>query len=155
MKTEAVSILEGLGIPHVIRRFRATDLSAEEAARILDVPLDRVIKTLVVRGDRTGVMRVLMPGTKRLSLRKLARISGNRRAEFVPAGDLPRLTGYRRGGVSPLGGRATHPVYCDASILTFPRILVNAGMRGLQLDLEPGDLVRAVAARAADLAEDE
>ena len=71
MKTEAVRILERLAIPHTIRRFDATDLSAEEAARALDVPLDRVVKTLVVRGDRTGVM------------------------------------GYRRGGVSPLGGRST------------------------------------------------
>lgn len=154
MKTEAVRILERLAIPHTIRRFGATELSAEEAAWALDVPLDRVVKTLVVQGDRTGVMRVLMPGTSRLSLKKLAQVSGNKKVEFVPAEDLLRLTGYRRGGVSPLGGRSVHPVYCDVSVLGLPRILVNGGMPGLQLDVQPRDLIRAAAAVTADLCED-
>jgi Cys-tRNA(Pro)/Cys-tRNA(Cys) deacylase len=153
MKTDAVRILERLAIPHTIRRFHATDLSAEEAARALDVPLDRVVKTLVVRGDHTGVMRVLLPGTKRLSLKKLAHASGNKTVEFVPTEDLLRLTGYRRGGVSPLGGRRAHPVYCDISVLALPRILVNGGLRGLQLDVEPRPLIRAAAAVTADLSE--
>jgi Cys-tRNA(Pro)/Cys-tRNA(Cys) deacylase len=154
MKTEAVRILEALHVAHSAHRFRATTLSAEEAAEALRVPLDAIVKTIVVEGDRTGVMRVCLPGARRLSLKRLAQVSGNKRAILVSAGDLRRLTGYLRGGVSPLGSRAPHPVYCDAAVLTLPGIFVNGGMRGLQIHLAPEALVRAANAVVADLSEE-
>lgn len=159
MKTEAVRILEGLGVAHHVRRFAvqkfgASGAAADEAAAALGVSLDSIVKTLVLRGDRTGVMRVCLPGTHRLSLRKLARVSGNKQVSLVPADELPRLTGYVRGGVSPLGGRTKHAVFCDASITAQPRIFVNGGMRGLQIELAPHALVRAADATVADLSDE-
>jgi len=148
-------MLERVGVEHTLRQFRATDFSAEEAARALRVPFASIVKTIVVRGDRTGVMRVCLTGPTRLSLQKLARVSGNKRVELVASEELRRLTGYLRGGVSPLGGRGKHPVYCDASVLGAPRVLVNAGMRGVQIELDPKDLVRAADAAVADLTEDD
>ena len=155
MKTETVRILEALGIEHRVQRFRAAELSAEEAAESLKVPLDAIVKTIVLHGDRTGVMRACLPGSRRISLKKLAQVSGNKRVTLVPLEDLRRLTGYLRGGVSPLGGRTQHAVYCDAAILTRPRVFVNGGMRGLQIDLAPEALVRAANAVVADLSEEE
>ncbi len=154
MKTEAVRILERLGVPHSVQRFEATELSAEEAAETLQVPLASIVKTIVLQGDRTGVMRVCLPGTRRLSLKKLAQVSGNKKISLVPIQDLRRLTGYLRGGVSPLGGRTRHPVYCDTAVLTLARIFVNAGMRGLQINLTPDALVRAANAVIADISEE-
>lgn len=86
MKTEAVRILEAL---HIAHRFRATTLSAEEAAEALRVPLDAIVKTIVVEGDPTGVMRVCLPGARRLSLKRVAQVSGNKRVILVPAGSPP------------------------------------------------------------------
>jgi Cys-tRNA(Pro)/Cys-tRNA(Cys) deacylase len=154
MKTEAVRILERLGVQHSVQRFEATDVTAEEAAAALQVPLASIVKTIVLQGDRTGVMRVCLPGTQRLSLKKLAQVSGNKKVNLVPLEDLRRLTGYLRGGVSPLGGRTAHPVYCDGAVLTQERIFVNGGMRGLQIGLKPDALVRAANAVVADLSEE-
>ena len=154
VKTHAVRILDALGVPYCLRRFKATELSAEEAAKALDVPLASVVKTLVLRGDRTGVIRVCLPGTKRLSLKKLAAASGNKHVGLLPVEDLFRLTGYLRGGVSPLGGHRTHPVYCDKSVMDLSHILINGGMRGLQIDLAPQALVQVAGAVVADLDEE-
>ncbi len=154
VKTEAIRILERLGRPHSVQRFEASRLSAAEAAQALGVPLASIVKTILLAGDRTGVMRVCLSGARRLSLKKLAQASGNKRVSLVPLQDIRRLTGYLRGGISPLGGRTRHPVYCDAAILTLPRIFVSGGMRGLQIDLSPHDLVRATNAVVADLSDD-
>jgi Cys-tRNA(Pro)/Cys-tRNA(Cys) deacylase len=155
MKTEAVRILERLDIAHSVQRFEATEFTAEEAAETFRVSLASIVKTIVLEGDRTGVMRVCLPGTRRLSLKKLAQhVSGNKKVSLVPVQDLPRLTGYLRGGMSPLGGRTRHPVYCDAAVLTQARIFVNAGMRGLQIELAPEALARAANAVVADISEE-
>lgn len=154
MQTEAVRILERLDVAHSVQRFDATELTAEEAAETLHVSLASIVKTIVLQGDRTGVMRVCLPGTRRLSLKKLAHVSGNKKVSLVPVQDLPRLTGYLRGGVSPLGGRTRHPVYCDAAVLTQARIFVNAGLRGLQIELAPEALARAANAVVADISEE-
>ena len=159
MKTEAVKILEWLGLPHRVQRFETHTFgketaSAEEAAEALAVPLASIVKTLVLRGDRTGVMRVCLPGTRRLNLKKLARASNNKQVSLVPVEHLQRLTGYVRGGVSPLAGRTPHAVFCDASIQSQTRIFVNGGMRGLQIELAPDALLRATSATVADLSDE-
>lgn len=153
MKTQAAQVLEEAGIPYEIREFQEEDLGATEAAEKLHIPLAQVFKTLVVRGDRTGVMLACLPGTTTLSLKALARVSGNRKVEMAEKEEIHRLTGYIRGGVSPLGGKRTYPVYLDQTALQQPIVSVSAGMRGIQLFLRPQDLARATQAKVAPIGE--
>lgn len=153
MKTAAVQILERLRLPYELRAYAEQELTAEEAAAKLGLPLERVFKTLVVRGDRAGVLLACLPATRTLDLKALARVSGDKRAELVPVDEIHRLTGYLRGGVSPLGSRKRYPLYLDAHARAQPQISVSAGMRGLQLLIAPDDLVRAAQATVAAIAE--
>src|SRR5512137_664430 len=136
MKTRAMQVLDRAGIPYAVREFQEEELGAEEAADKLGLPLDQVFKTLVVRGDRTGVILACLPGSTTLSLKALARASGNKQVELVETDDILRLTGYIRGGVSPLGAKKVYPVYVDQSALEQPLVSVSAGMRGMQILLE-------------------
>ena len=149
MKTRAAQVLDKLGIPYEIREFQEKELGADEAAEKLHIPLAQVFKTLVVRGDRTGVILACLPGTMTLNLKSLAKESDNRKVEMVEKDEIHRLTGYLRGGVSPLGGKKDYPVYLDRSVLTQPMVSVSAGMRGMQLFLTPQDLARATKATIA------
>ena len=151
MKTRAAQVLDGLGIPYEIREFHEEELGADEVAEKLRIPLAQVFKTLVVRGDRTGVILACLPGTMILSLKALAKESGDRKAEMVEKDEIHRLTGYIRGGVSPLGGKKDYPVYLDQSALEQPIVSVSAGMRGMQLFLTPQDLARATKAKVASI----
>ncbi len=146
MKTRAAQVLDTSGIPYEIREFQEEDLGADEVAEKLRIPLAQVFKTLVVRGDRTGVILACLPGTVTLSLKALARASGNRKVEMVEKDEIHRLTGYIRGGVSPLGGKKEYPVYLDQSAMDQPILSVSAGMRGMQLFVKPQDLARATRA---------
>jgi len=147
MKTRAAQALDKLGIPYEIREFEEEELGADEVAEKLHIPLAQVFKTLVVRGDRTGVILACLPGTMTLSLKALARVSGNRKVEMVEKDEILRLTGYIRGGVSPLGGKKDYPVYLDQSALEQPIVSISAGMRGMQLFIKPLDLARATRAK--------
>ncbi len=149
MKTRAAQALDTLGLQYEIREFQEEELGADEVAEKLLIPLAQVYKTLVVRGDRTGVILACLPGTLTLSLKALARVSGNRRVEMVEKDDIQRLTGYIRGGVSPLGCKKPYPVFLDQSALEQPIVSVSAGMRGKQLFLKPQDLLRATQAKVA------
>ncbi len=151
MKTRTAQALDKPGIPYEIREFQEEDLGADEVAEKLEIPLAQVFKTLVVRGDRTGVMLACLPGTMTLGLKALARVSGNRKVEMVEKDEILRLTGYIRGGVSPLGGKKSYPIYLDRSALEQPivSVSVSAGMRGMQLFLKPEDLVRATHTKVA------
>lgn len=128
------------------------DLSAPHVAAAVGLPAGQVFKTLVVRGDRTGVLLAVIPGAAELDLKALAAASGNKRTELVPLKDVLALTGYIRGGVSPLGTRKPYPVYLDASAARWPRISVSAGLRGCQMLVAPADLARATGAVEAPLA---
>jgi len=153
MKTAAVKILERLKLPYELRAYDEEELGAEEAARKLNLPLERVFKTLVVRGDRSGVMLACLPGSTTLSLKKLAAASGNKRCELVDVDEIHRLTGYLRGGVSPLGARKRYPLFLDRSAVQQETISVSAGMRGLQLLVSGEALAKAGDASLADLVE--
>ncbi len=143
MKTRAAQILDGLKIPYEIREFEEESLDAAEVTRKLSIPLAQVFKTLVVRGDKTGVMEVCVPGTHELNLKSLARTTGDKKVDLVPVEDVFRLTGYLRGGCSPLGGRKHYPVFLDESALHHPFISISAGMRGMQIIVAPADLRNA------------
>jgi Cys-tRNA(Pro)/Cys-tRNA(Cys) deacylase len=148
-----MQLLDKAGVRYETREFEEVELSADEAAEKLGIPRDQVFKTLVVRGDRTGVILVCLPGTMTLSLKAMARVSGNKQVELVETDEILRLTGYIRGGVSPLGGKKAYAVYLDESALRQPIVSISAGMRGMQIVLAPDDLVRVARATVAAIGE--
>lgn len=151
MRTRATQVLDRLGIHYELLEFEAADYTAAEAAARLGLALGQVFKTLVARADDGRIVVACVPGDAELDLRALARLLGAKRAALVDAGELPRLVGYIKGAVSPLGQRRAHPVLVDRSALRHARISVSAGVRGLQLWMDPRDLVRAVGARVETL----
>lgn len=153
-RTRALDILMQANIPHEVREFEATDFTVEEAAAALGLPLNMVFKTLVAQGERKGLVMALVPGDAQLSLSKLARAMGDKRAEMIDVDDLFRVTGYLKGGCSPLGAKRNFPVFIDETAILHDRISVSAGLRGVQMLLAPEDLQRATNATLADLCED-
>jgi Cys-tRNA(Pro)/Cys-tRNA(Cys) deacylase len=152
-KTKAIEILDKAGIAYELRAFDATEFTAEEAAEKMGLPAEDIWKTLVARGERKGVVMAIVPGPRSLSLRKLAQAIGDKRAEMVDVSELMRLTGFLKGGVSPLGGRREYPIYIDASVRTRTRVSISAGQRGLQILIAPDDLIRIAQGAVADLVE--
>ena len=152
-KTNAARILDRLGISYELLTYPVdeSDLSAIHVAEVTGIPLAQLYKTLVVRGDRTGIFMAVIPGDAELDLKAAAAASGNKRAEMVHLKEVFDLTGYVRGGCSPLGAKKPYPVYCDESIVQHARICVSAGRRGEQLALAPSDLIRAAQAVTAHL----
>ncbi|HQV30097.1 MAG TPA: aminoacyl-tRNA deacylase [Thermoflexales bacterium] len=154
-RTKALDALAAAKVAHEVREFEASEFTAEETARELGLPLSILFKTLVVRGERRGVMLALVSGERELSLRKLAQAAGDKRVEMVDVAELPRLTGYLKGGCSPLGikvgGRTGYPTFIDASAFSHERISISAGLRGVQVLLDPRDLARLTNATKADL----
>lgn len=146
MKTNAVRALEKLGICYELRNYPVDpdDLRAEKVAQGVGLPADQVFKTLVVRGDRQGVVLAVVPGDAELDLKALARLSDDRKAELVALKEVQPLTGYIRGGVTALACKKNYPVYADQSIRAHDRIAVSAGVRGTQVVLAPDDYLRAV-----------
>jgi Cys-tRNA(Pro)/Cys-tRNA(Cys) deacylase len=155
-KTNAVRILERLNLPYKLHEFRVdeSDLSAEKAAELLGLPVERVFKTLVICGDKSGIVVASVPGGSEIDLKKLARLSGNRKAELVPLKSVKQLTGYLRGAVSPLGIKYKYPIFLDESALRFSSIIISAGIRGLQIELSGADLAKATGAVTGQLARD-
>jgi len=153
-KTNAARILDSLKIFYELKEFSVdeNDLSAENAAARLRVPVEQVFKTLVARGDRTGVLIACIPGGRELEQKALARVSGYKKVEMVPSGEITRLTGYIRGAVSPLGMKKNYPFYLEESAFRFSTILVSAGARGVQISLAPQDLAHALEAKAGPIA---
>jgi Cys-tRNA(Pro)/Cys-tRNA(Cys) deacylase len=153
-KTNAVRILESQGVRYEAREYKvdAEDLSAPKVAQAIGLPLEQVFKTLVARGDRTGVILACLPGSAELNLKSLAKASGNKTVELAAVKDIQSLTGYVRGGVSPIGTKKAYPVYLDSSAGRWATIAVSAGIRGCQVVLAPVDLARVVGAVVAEIA---
>lgn len=153
-KTNAARQLEKQGIAHTLHQVAVdeNDLSAVTMARQLGVEPQRVFKTLVARGDKTGVLMACIPAGTELNLKALAAASGNKHTEMVHLKDVRPLTGYVRGGCSPLGGKKNYPVFVDASALEQESIYISAGLRGVQICLSPQDLLRAVTSDTANIA---
>jgi Cys-tRNA(Pro)/Cys-tRNA(Cys) deacylase len=154
MKTNAARLLDSLGILYELRDYAVDpdDLTAESVARKIGLPPEQVFKTLVARGDRTGVLLAVVPGDAELDLKALARVSGDRKVDTVPLKEVQPLTGYVRGGVTALAGRKEYPVWADETIELFDVISVSAGVRGTQLVLAPADYLRAVRAGIGPIA---
>jgi Cys-tRNA(Pro)/Cys-tRNA(Cys) deacylase len=155
-RTNAVRILEGLGIPHELREYEVdpNDLSAESVAAKIGMPPAQVFKTLAVRGDRSGVLLAVIPGNAELDLKALAHASGDRKTEMVPLKEVQAVTGYVRGAVTALACKKNYPVYIDETAELFDVISVSAGMRGLQIVVSSAGYIRAVNAQIASIAKD-
>lgn len=145
MKTNAIRLLDTMGISYSLHRYEVdpNDLAAESVAKKIAMPPEQVFKTLVVRGDRSGVFFAVIPGNDELHLKALAKLSGDRKCEVVSLKEVEPLTGYVRGGVTVLGARKAYPVYVNETIILFDHICVSAGQRGLQVALSPEDYLRA------------
>lgn len=152
-KTNAARILDSLKINYRLVEYEVdeSDLSAVHVAESTGMDVKMVFKTLVCRGDKNGVLMACVPGDGELDLKALASVSGNKRVEMVALKEVLGLTGYIRGGCSPLGAKKNYPVYLDESCEHYPEIAISAGKRGEQILLAPADLQQAVQATVAKL----
>ena len=153
-KTNAARLLDRAKIPYKLipYEFDENDLAAQHVADSLGQDIARVFKTLVLHGDRTGYLVCVIPGNCEVDLKALAKVSGNKKVEMIPMKDLLGVTGYIRGGCSPIGMKKAFPTYFYATALEFDTIYVSAGVRGLQVEISPSDLIAFVCASVADVA---
>ena len=128
-----------------------SNLAATHVAEELGEDIATVFKTLVLRGDRQGMFVCVIPGDKEVDLKAAARISGNKKAEMLAMKELLPATGYIRGGCSPIGMKRPLPTYFHSSALEHERIYISAGVRGLQIAINPNDLIAFVGAEVGDL----
>lgn len=152
-KTNAARILDELRIAYKLVEYPVDEehLDAVHVAQEVGMPPAQVFKTLCVRGDRSGVIFAVIPGDGELDLKALAKVSGNKRAELVHLKEVLPLTGYIRGGCTPLGAKKNYPVYFDESCELWDEIAISAGQRGMQLVAAPQDFQRATKAVVAPL----
>jgi len=153
-KTNAARILDAAGVVYEIRGYEVNedDLSAPHVAEAIGMPPEQVFKTLVARGDRSGVVMASIPANSELDLKALAAASGNKKVELVAVKEVLGLTGYIRGGVSPVGTKKPYPFYLDETAQLWDTISVSAGMRGKQMLVAPRDLLRVTGAVYAAIA---
>jgi Cys-tRNA(Pro)/Cys-tRNA(Cys) deacylase len=153
-KTNAARLLDERGITYELIRYEPDpdDLSAEKASEDTGIPPERMYKTLVVRGDKTGIIEACLPAGRELDLKALASASGNKSVSLVPVKELTSLTGYMRGGCSPIAGKKEYPVFICQDAARHDKIAVNAGARGVLFLISPEDLVTVVGATLADIA---
>jgi len=154
-KTNAARLLDAKEIGYELTEYEVdeNDLSAATLAKKIGQDVEQIFKTLVLRGDKTGVFVAVVPGNAEVDLKKAAKISGNKSCAMVHQNELLGLTGYIRGGCSPLGMKKPYPIYIHETCQLFDFIFVSAGQRGLQLKLNPEDLIRMTNAKVCDLAE--
>ena len=153
-KTNAARLLDKAGIAYrlIPYEFDENDLAAQHVADSLGQDIAQVFKTLVLHGDRTGYIVCVVPGNAEVDLKALAKVSGNKKVEMIPMKDLLGVTGYIRGGCSPVGMKKRFPTYFHSTATDFELIYVSAGVRGLQLEISPVDLIAAVSGTVAEVA---
>jgi Cys-tRNA(Pro)/Cys-tRNA(Cys) deacylase len=154
MKTNVMRLLSAAGISYSVKEYPVdkTDLTALHAAKSLGMPAEQVFKTLVLRGVSGAYFVCCIPAAAELDLKKTARAAGEKSADLIPMKDLQPLTGYVRGGCSPVGMKKQFPTFIDETAQLFDSIGVSAGERGIQVILAPLDLAGFISARFADLA---
>lgn len=152
-KTNVARILDSRKVSYELVPYTVDqeNLAATHIAQELNENIEQVFKTLVLRGDKTGLFVCVIPGDKEVDLKKAAKISGNKKAEMIAMKELLPLTGYIRGGCSPIGMKKTFPTWFHKTCSEFPYIYVSAGVRGLQLKVAPQDLLNVVGAQVEDL----
>lgn len=152
-KTNAARLLDRAGIPYELVPYPVdeTDLSAVHIAEVLSEPIDYVFKTLVLEGDRTGYFVCVVPGDSEVDLKLAAKVSGNKKCDLIAMKNLLDVTGYIRGGCSPVGMKKRFPTYFHSTASDCPFIYVSAGVRGLQFKIAPSDIINYCEASTAYL----
>ena len=153
-KTNVARLLDKAGIKYnlIPYEFDENDLAAQHVADSLGHDIAQVFKTLVLRGDKTGHIVCVIPGDKEVDLKALAKVSGNKKVEMIAMKDLLAVTGYIRGGCSPIGMKKRFPTYFHTTADDHEIIYISAGVRGLQVAINPKDLIQYVDAVIADVA---
>lgn len=153
-KTNAARLLDKAKIAYnlIPYEFDENDLAAQHVADSLGQDIAMVFKTLVLQGDKTGHIVCVVPGDMEVDLKALAKASGNKKVEMIAMKDLLAVTGYIRGGCSPIGMKKRFPTYFHSSALNFDHIYVSAGVRGLQIEISPAVLIDFVGASVAEVA---
>ena len=154
-KTNAARLLDAKGISYDLTEYEVdeNDLSATTLAKKIGQNIEQIFKTLVLRGDKTGVFVAVIPGNAEVDLKKAAKVSGNKNSAMVQQKELLGLTGYIRGGCSPLGMKKPYPIFIHETCQLFDQIYISAGQRGLQLKLNPEYLILMTGAVVCDVAE--
>ena len=153
-KTNAARLLDKAGLQYnlIPYEFDENDLAAQHVAESLGQDIAKVFKTLVLHGDKSGYIVCVIPGDKEVDLKALAKVSGNKKVEMIPMKDLLQVTGYIRGGCSPIGMKKRFPTYFHSTAIDHDRIYVSAGVRGLQIEIAPQTLIAFVQATVAEVA---
>ena len=154
-KTNAARLLDKAKIAYELipYNFDPDNLAADHVAEELGEDINQVFKTLVLRGDKTGHIVCVIPGNREVSLKKAAKISGNKKVEMIPMKELLPTTGYIRGGCTPIGMKKQFPTFIQQECQSFPFIFISAGVRGMQIKINPAELILFVEAIVADIAD--
>ncbi|MBR1551582.1 MAG: Cys-tRNA(Pro) deacylase [Muribaculaceae bacterium] len=152
-KTNAARLLDQARVPYELISYEVdeSNLAADHVAQELGEDIRCVFKTLVLHGERSGHFVCVVPGCDEVDLKKAARVSGNKKVDLIAMKELLPVTGYIRGGCSPIGMKKVFPTFFHTTCMDFPFIYVSAGMRGLQLKIAPAQLVQFVGATLADI----
>lgn len=142
VKTNAMRMLDKAGVLYETKEYEVDehDLSGSHAADMMGVDHGSVFKTLVLKGEKTGYLVCCIPVDGELDLKKVAKAAGDKKVEMIPMKDLQGITGYIRGGCSPVGMKKLYPTFIDESALKYPQIAVSGGLRGQQITLSPQSL---------------
>ncbi len=153
-KTNAARLLDKAKIQYSLipYEFDENDLAAQHVADSLGQDIAKVFKTLVLQGDKTGHIACVVPGNMEVDLKALAKVSGNKKVEMIAMKDLLQVTGYIRGGCSPIGMKKRFPTYFHSTATDHEIIYVSAGVRGLQIEINPSDLISFTQSIVADVA---
>ncbi len=152
-KTNVARVLDSKKVKYELTNYTVNeeDLSTSNIANQLNINHSQIFKTLVLRGDKNGLFVCVVPGDCEIDLKKAAKVSGNKKAEMILMKELLPLTGYIRGGCSPIGMKKSFPTFFHQTCQEFPFILVSAGVRGTQIKVAANDLIEIVRAQVADL----
>ncbi len=154
-KTNAARLLDKAKIDYELVPYTVDEnnLAADHVAAELGEDINQVFKTLVLHGDKSGYFVCVIPGNMEVNLKAAAKAAGAKKAEMIPMKELLPLTGYIRGGCSPIGMKKAFPTYFHSTVKDWDKIYVSAGVRGLQFKISPDDLIKYVRGTVADIAE--
>ena len=152
-KTNAARLLDQKKIKYQLIPYEVDEqhLDVKHVADSLNEPIEQVFKTLVLKGDKSGYFVCVVPGNYEVDLKKAAKVSSNKNCELIPMKDLLSTTGYIRGGCSPIGMKKQFPTYLHQTAMDFPYIYISAGVRGLQIQIAPTDLISVSNATPSDI----
>ncbi len=152
-KTNAMRLLDKNKIYYKVNEYQydESDVSALAMSKKTNIEIQKIFKTIVLFGDKTGHIVACLAGDRELDLKKLAKLSQNKKVEMIQIKDLLKVTGYIRGGCSPLGMKKIFPTFIDISSLDYEKIFISGGKRGYQIEINPNDLIALINAKVGEI----